>query len=188
MLNIMKNGIKTIIENMEMSPEDRTKTTQEWLKTEYGAKEIKDPSFAANLSLIHDHDDLPLHFGAIKIGTAFSALYVRLVQSPHGWHIATSKTPEGGKVKILHPKNDPAYNNPDNIIGIQELLKLLKTGTVTDDGMHVGMKQQNEEIIVLPEDSNTQDEDVLTDAITTDNTNLKTTSVSIDMSKFLTGE
>lgn len=190
MLVYMKTGIKTIIENMDMSPQERQTLTEKWLESEYNIKNIKDPLFARSLALIHNHDDLPLHFGAVKIGTAFSALYVRLVTTPDGWHLATSRTPEGNEtVKILHPKNEPASRNPENIIGLQDLIKLLKNGKVVDTGEHSNSLplQTDEEIIELPVEKNT-DEDILSENVTLNDSDKKTTSISIDMSKFMTGE
>lgn len=190
MLVIMKTGIKTIIENMNMTTQERQKLTEEWLQSEYNIKKIKDPFFARSLTLIHDHDELPLHFGAVKVGTAFSALYVRLVTTPDGWHLATSLTPDGNDVKILHPKNEPASRNPENIIGLQNLIKILTNGSVVDTGEHVNslpLIQDEERTISLPTENNT-DEDILTENITLNDSDKKTTSISIDMTKFMTGE
>lgn len=106
----------------------RLRFTQQWLEESYGLKNF-DPVWANLLSAVHDHDNLPKHFGDIRVGSAFSALITQLVRLPDGWHLA-SKRHDNEDLVPIHPKNEGSFSHPANQALVLRLRQTLKNGKV----------------------------------------------------------
>lgn len=121
--------ISKILNNKQLSETDRVRLIREWFKTEYRLKDIKDNKFLSLVSEVHDHDNLPLHFGEVNVGTSFNASYVRILEVNEGWHLAVSK--ESGKnFNVIHPNYEQAGSTAENLKHLNIVKSLLKSGSV----------------------------------------------------------
>ncbi len=62
----------------EVDEQARKFFTRGWLKTQYNINHQVNPEWADLITEVHDHDNLPKHFGKIQLASAFSASTLRL--------------------------------------------------------------------------------------------------------------
>lgn len=125
----MSKIIEKILKDKTLTTGSRVSLIREWLKTEYRVKDVKDVKFLERLTEVHDHDNLALHFGEVKIGSAFSSGVVRIFEVNDGWHLGYSKQ-GGGDFAIIHPGYEKAGLEAENLKTLNIVKSLLKTGSV----------------------------------------------------------
>lgn len=71
--------------------DERIMFTREWLEANYGIETVAKSAWVEQLSNVHDHDELPYHFGEVKVGTGFQNLWVQLIKNGSVWDLAVIK-------------------------------------------------------------------------------------------------
>lgn len=77
--------------NVGSRADERVAFTREWLEANYGIEAVAKSAWVEQLSNVHDHDELPQHFGEIKVGTGFQNLWVQLVKNGSVWDLSVIK-------------------------------------------------------------------------------------------------
>lgn len=94
----------------EVDEQARKFFTRGWLKTQYNINYQVNPEWADLLTEVHDHDNLPKHFGKIQLASSFSSFYTQIVQDQNGvWRLAYTANIEdtnaGKLVPLVNDKN-----------------------------------------------------------------------------------
>jgi hypothetical protein len=114
-----------------VSQKDRIDFTNEWLKKNYGIEVPEGAKWADELSDVHNHDNLPKHFGQIKIGNSFQVRWIQLVKIGSTlWQLAVIKNIEDAETQTLLT---PLNRNPsgENTLLLDDLKELLKKTSKT---------------------------------------------------------
>lgn len=113
-----------LLEAKTIDEQSRLQFTKKWISDNY---EITDPAadFIAAVSDVHDHDDLPKHFGQVTLSTAFSSVKVQLLRLPEGWHLGIQRDGQEDPT-IVHPKSERSYRVTENYQHVQQLQQLLR--------------------------------------------------------------
>lgn len=127
----MSKIINKILNTPNLSLSDQTRLMKEWLQTDYQTKNVKDTKVLEALSSVHNHDNLPLHFGEVHVGSTFSAGYIRVVEVGEGWHLAHSREP-GKNFTIIHPTYEKAGQTAENVKLLTLVKSLLAKGTLVN--------------------------------------------------------
>jgi hypothetical protein len=115
-----------IMEAEHVNATDRIQFTRKWLSQSYDIKNA-DENWITVLANVHDHDNLPKHFGAYKVGSSFSATMTQLVRLPDGWHLAIGADEQN--LTPIHPKQETgSYSHPLNMKLRMQLTNVLKKG------------------------------------------------------------
>lgn len=186
----MSKIITRILNDKNLSESERVRLTREWLKTEYRIKDVKDIAVLTQLSLVHNHDNLPLHFGEVEVGSSFNTGYVRIVEVNEGWHLAYSRTP-GKNFIIIHPGYEKAGVIAENLKTLNLAKSLFKTGTLPKINLP-GETQQitptsglSQMVVTGLDETPVTDESDLKSSYTTDDVTGNVSSINIDMSQYL---
>lgn len=190
----MSKIINKILNDKNLDASNRVRLTREWLQTEYRLKDVKDVKFLQQLSEVHDHDNLALHFGEVNVGTAFEEGYIRIVEVNEGWHLAFSRK-SGQDFVIVHPNHEKAGLTAENLKNVNIIKALVKKGSVkvAENPAALGftppvVTSEASVMTVSGFDEKVVDESALTDApIATDNLGApgSTTSLVINMDDYL---
>lgn len=175
--------------------EARLAFTRKWLKDNYNVVSANE-EWMTLLSDVHNHDDQPLHFGQIKIGTSFSAATTQLVKLHNVWHMGIIKqnSNEGAFIHPLREQNQNPENEklrvllsslatsgkvvkPEPVYGVDYSAPAINMGTPDFSGPGV---------FQLPEPVATEEDDLENNPIKV-NSETKTKSVDIDLSSLLKG-
>jgi hypothetical protein len=185
------NNFDEIITANEVDRNARLAFARKWVKESYGIVDTKG-DWIDGLTDVHNHDNLPKHFGQIKLGTAFSTLNTQLVRYEGIWHIGI-RTPKNDEGFVLHPANEQSSKTPANEKARLNLLRLVKTGTVQLEV--INMASQGTEytpVATLSGDDIYKQKDLeaaIDDDVTSYNVdnsqNKGTKSVGIDLSAYL---
>lgn len=180
-----------IIGATEVDRNARLAFARKWVKDNYGIVDSKG-DWIDGLSDVHNHDNLPKHFGQIKLGTAFSTINTQLIRYEGVWHIGI-RTPKNDDGFVLHPANEQSSKHPDNEKARLNLLRLVKNGTVQLEV--INMANQGTEYspvtalsgddIYKQKDLEAATEDDVTSYNINDTQNKSTKSVGIDLSAYL---
>lgn len=180
-----------IQEGPGVNQKEREAFTRKWLRASYNIVNA-DELWVRLLSDVHNHDNQPLHFGQIRIGTAFSALNTQLVKENNSWHIGVAK-PNATEGHIIHPLKERVAD-PNNEKLRRQLEGIATTGKVVlqqtalpvYDGVEYEMNPTTVgDVFVLPEKDEVKDDDAPQSAPISLDGQTKTTSVDIDLSAFL---
>jgi hypothetical protein len=83
------NNFTELLEADQVDEGARKLFTTRWLNTQYGIAENVNPEWVNEISAVHDHDNLPKHFGKIKLSSSFSSFHTQIVQDQNGvWRLA----------------------------------------------------------------------------------------------------
>jgi hypothetical protein len=160
---------------------ERIKFTQRWVADSYKIPSSMNPDWVAVLSSVHDHDNLPKHFGEVKVGSAFMVLSTQLIRLPDGWHIGVGQS--DGNFIPVHPSYETSWNHPLNRKEIQKLTQAVRTGKVLNLASN-NQPQPSGPTIIVPETAYQSDEPEVSQDQITPTTQIKTSSVSIDLSNW----
>lgn len=180
----MSKIINKILNDKGLDVNSRVRLIQEWLKTDYRLKEVKDRKFLEQISEVHDHDNMALHFGEVNVGTAFEAGYVRIVELEEGWHLAFSRQ-SGQNFSIIHPSYEKAGVTAENLNTLSIVRNLIKKGSVKSLDIVAPAAESGAYMTVNGFEETVEDEDALVDNFTTTGSNGPTTSISINMDDYL---
>lgn len=109
-------------EGPNKNKESRVAFTSNWLKTHYRFSDVN-REWVELISDVHDHDNQPLHFGQVKIGTAFNAVTTQLVIVHNEWHLMMKKV--NGEEVLVHPIHEESriLGNDKNRLFLYEILR-----------------------------------------------------------------
>lgn len=160
--------------------------TRKWLEENY---QITNPNaeWLDLFSNIHDHDNMPKHFGDTRMGTAFMKMDLILTKVGATWHIGVSRKSDG-KGELVHPKSEGAsYTDAGNQKLRVALSSILKKGNLQRIPASDIASQQvsaSDSIYQKEDEANRLASDFGSSA-PVDSLNVKTKSVGIDMSAYL---
>lgn len=180
------NSFDEILNAVTLNNAARVVYTRKWLEENY---QIKNPN-AEWLSLfsdVHNHDNMPKHFGDTHMGTAFMKMDLILTKVGSTWHIGVSRKGDG-RGELLHPKSEGAsYTDAGNQKLRVALSSILKNGSLKQNtNSTVSTKQANlSDSIYHKEDEADRASSDFSPSAPVDNLNVKTKSVDIDMSAYL---
>jgi hypothetical protein len=185
--------IDQMVNSDQIETNDRLQFIRKWLADQYEIKS-SNPQWLDLFSDVHDHDNLPKHFGQVKIGSTFAAAVTQLVRLPDGWHIAISN--KNNEMVPIHPKREGSYTHPSNqklLLQLRQVVKgkvsqqpqLAAGGTGVQSLSPAGALTAED--LYQAEDREIAEKDNLGPAVTstTPFTQQKTQSVDIDISRFL---
>lgn len=178
-----------ILADENVNDAERISFTRQWLRNNYGIAQY-DPEWVDQLTNVHDHDNMPKHFGEISVGSAFTtALLTYLVRLPDGWHLTISQAGNRDGTPI-HPKTEASYTNPANQKARLHLAQVLKTGKVSKQPVQGAtfntQPQLTQSDLFAQKDAEAKVEDnseLSNDSVKPDSV-IKTTSVGIDLSQY----
>jgi hypothetical protein len=178
------NNFDEIITAEKVDNEARQRFTRKWLRDEYGIEQY-DKDWLNQLSDVHNHDDLPKHFGQVRIGSSFSALTTALIRLPEGWHLAISKS-DGESITPIHPKHESSYTNTENQKHRLHIIKVLKTGKIiqTSNVSQYPIVDTDSFFEKKDKQNASTDSTSLPIEAVTPVSQVKTTSVNIDLSSY----
>lgn len=123
--------------------------TNEWLLGRYGL-EIPTP-LVAELTRVHDHDNLAKHFGQLKLATAFQNAWLQVEKtSPGTWSLTYSYAGPEAQPSILPHKNDKKQDQ-SNTEKIQRLINAI--GVIESQNTTVSQQATMEQKILQSIDS-----------------------------------
>jgi len=160
----------------------RIRFTQRWLSDSYNINSSVNPDWVAVLSSVHDHDNLPKHFGDVKVGSAFMAMSTRLIRLADGWHIGVGQSDDS--VLPVHPKYETSWSHPLNQKEYQRLIQGIRKGKVSNLVSSNPVQQSSAPAITIPEAAYESEEPSVSRDQITPTTQVKTNSVSIDLSQW----
>jgi len=174
----------------QINEAERIAYTAKWLENNYGIKN-PNPEWVTLLSDVHDHDNMPKHFGDTHVGTAFTRMDLILTKiGGSTWHIGVARNGKG-KGELIHPKSEASYSENSNQKLRLELIALLKNGKVqqtighTNNATLATVTPVSSETIYKKEDDEAREASNLGSSAPVNSLGAKTKSVGIDMSAYL---
>jgi hypothetical protein len=180
------NNFDQILNDPQVDEQARIQFTRKWLNQQYGITAY-DTDWVNVLTAVHDHDNLPKHFGQPRVGSAFAALVTQLAKLPDGWHLAYIDAND--EMTPVHPKTETSYSHPENIKRRSRITTVLKTGKLLAPANNQQTSRTPDSFpgtitdIYAEKDQAVKVDDELNPTITP-TTQVATKSVSIDLSSF----
>ena len=167
---------------------ERLRFAKRWLSKTYRIINVNQ-EWLNILTEPHNHDNLPKHFGQVKISTAFVSLITQLVKIQNVWHIGIIKKNDSDGI-IIHPTAEESGKTTQNEKNRLLLMSIARNGTVNKNmpilqGTELSpvATLSPDEIYTAKDSSDNVKEDVSSYKLDLSAPN-KTRSVDIDLSEY----
>lgn len=169
-------------EGAGVNADERDRFARDWLKKNYRFEQVNS-DWVHLISDVHDHDNEPLHFGQVKIASAFTGLTTQLVKVHNVWHLAYLKGSSDVAI-IVHPVSEGVgAENEKNRLLVAQLVKNGSVPKVTSPAVKA-VTGASAALSDLLDASSAPVDDLEPKSAPLDDKK-STTSVSIDMSAYL---